>query len=260
MLTVFGSAPAADSRARTLGVTYFSGSLATAARLVVDRACAREGGYACLGGAHVLVSAQHDLNLRRALDGAWAVFPDGAPVAWLQRRSGFRRAERVGGPDLMALVCAEGVAANLRHFLLGSTDGVLGQLQRNLERDCPGSAIVGSYSPSREEIDGDGRALVKHVGSHHAQIVWCAFGAPRQELWMARTAPGLSSSLLVGVGAAFDFIAGAKPRAPRWMQRAGLEWAHRLGTEPRRLAGRYARTNSEFILRAAAELLRGEKR
>jgi N-acetylglucosaminyldiphosphoundecaprenol N-acetyl-beta-D-mannosaminyltransferase len=156
----------------------------------------------------------------------------------------------------MPRVCEKGVALNLRHFLLGSTSQVLDQLQANLERHHPGIAIVGSYSPSRSEIEGDVQGLVSRVGSSDPHIVWCAFGAPRQEIWMARAAPQLSSSLLVGVGAAFDFIAGTKPRAHPWLQRAGFEWAHRLSTEPKRLIGRYLRTNCEFVLRAAAQLLR----
>ena len=196
-------------------------------------------------------------ELRRALDHAWNVFPDGAPVAWLQRRLGSRAAERIGGPDLMPRVCREGNGSNVRHFLLGSTKNVLFRLQKNLERDYPGITIVGSYSPSRDEIEGDVRALTKRVSSSDPQIVWCAFGAPRQELWMAKAAPELTSSLIVGVGAAFDFIAETKSRAPQWMQRVGLEWAFRLAAEPRRLTGRYLRTNTEFVLRASAQILRG---
>ena len=244
--------------APTLGVMCFAGDLGTAARLVVQRAISGQGGYVCLGNAHVLVSAQHNPELRRALDHAWKVFADGAPVAWLQRRLGSRAAERIGGPDLMPRVCGEGNALNLRHFLLGSTNNVLVRLQRNLERDYPGIAIVGSYSPSRDEIEGNVRALVERVGSSDPQIAWCAFGAPRQELWMSRAAAELPSIVMVGVGAAFDFIAETKPRAPQWIQGAGLEWAHRLAAEPRRLSGRYVRTNSEFVLRASAEILKGK--
>lgn len=252
-MTVLGPAPTATS-APVLGVPCFVGSLTQAGQLIVDRARTGEGGYVCLANVHVLVTAQHDTELRRTLDGAWRVFPDGAPVAWTQRRIGHGYAERVGGPDLMALACAEGVAGKVRHFLLGSTEIVLDRLQRNLEHHFPGIAIVGSHSPSREDIEADVRVLVERISRRAPQIVWCALGAPRQEAWMARAAPELPSSLLVGVGAAFDFMAGTKPRAPRWMQRSGLEWAHRLRTEPRRLVGRYVRTNSEFILRAGLDL------
>ena len=92
-------------------------------------------------------------------------------------------------------------------------------------------------------------ALLPHV-------VWCAFGAPNQELWMNRNASALAPALVLGVGTAFDFRAGTKKRTRVRMQRSGLEWLHRLGSEPRRLAGRYAITNSEFLLRASAQLAR----
>ncbi len=245
-----------DRHANVLGVACFAGDVVTAGRIVVERARSEEGGYACLGNAHVLVSARHDPQLRHALDNAWAVFPDGAPVAWLQRRSGSPEAARIAGADVMSQVCELGLAANLRHFLLGSTVDVLARLQRNLERTYPGISIAGSYSPSRSEIDGDDPAAVERLSAQRPHIVWCAFGAPRQELWMSRNAPNLAPTLLVGVGAAFDFIAGTKPRAPVWMQHNGLEWLHRFVTEPRRLGGRYMRTNSEFLLRAAVEVAR----
>ncbi|HXY84031.1 MAG TPA: WecB/TagA/CpsF family glycosyltransferase [Gaiellaceae bacterium] len=237
-----------------LGVDCFVGDLRAAAEAVVERSRSGRGGYACLGNAHVLVTAQHDAQLRRALDEAWVVFPDGAPVAWLQRRLGDHGAQRVGGPDLMPLVIASGVPAGVRHFLLGSTADVLTRLQWNLEHAYPGSRIVGAYSPSRRDVDAAEPQIVEHIRARSPDIVWCAFGAPRQELWMSRHVREITPATLVGVGAAFDFIAGTKPRAPAWMQRGGLEWLHRFGAEPRRLGSRYLRTNTEFVLRAAGEV------
>ena len=249
-----------DQPTSTLGVTCFAGDLGGAARLVVARACSTRGGYACLANAHVIVSAHHQPELRRALDGAWQVFPDGAPVAWLQRRLGCRDARRVGGPDLMPRVCEYGVPLNLRHFLLGSTDDVLVRLRLSLEHSHPGIVVAGSYSPSRIEINEGIQPLIERIRPSSPHIVWCAFGAPRQEIWMAGATSELPDSLLVGVGAAFDFIAGTKQRAHPSIQRAGLEWTHRLAMEPRRLVGRYLRTNFEFVVRAASQLAKSEKR
>lgn len=255
LVTAFDPDPSSMT-APALGVECFAGDLATAATAVVARAKSGRGGYACLGNAHVLVTAHHDHDLSGALNNAWRVFPDGAPVAWLQRRLGHNNAERIGGPDLMPRVCRGGVALRLRHFLLGSTNEVLVQLQARLEGCHPGIEIVGSYSPSRPEIEADVQSLLSRVRVGDPQVVWCAFGAPRQELWMARAAPEMQSTLLVGVGAAFDFIAGSKPRANPRLQRVGLEWAHRLANEPTRLLGRYLRTNSEFMVRAGVQLLK----
>ena len=245
---------------RVLDVDCFAGDLQAAAEALVERSRSGRGGYACLGNAHVLVTAKHEAQLRRALDEAWLVFPDGAPIAWLQRRLGDRGARRVGGPDLMPLVIASGVSTGVRHFLLGSTAGVLTQLQCNLEHAYPRARIVGSYSPTRRELDESKPQIVENVRISDPDVVWCAFGAPLQELWMWRHACELAPAVLVGVGAAFDFIAGTKPRAPGWMQRSGLEWLHRLVQEPARLGGRYLRTNSEFALRAAPELMRARIR
>jgi N-acetylglucosaminyldiphosphoundecaprenol N-acetyl-beta-D-mannosaminyltransferase len=139
-------------------------------------------------------------------------------------------------------------AGGLRHFLFGSTPEVLERLRERF-----GDAIVGAVSPPFGNVGAD---AVEEIRATRPDVIWCALGAPKQELWMATHADALAPALLLGVGAAFDFVAGTKPRAPRWMQRTSLEWAHRLATEPRRLAGRYARTNTEFALRICLELTR----
>ena len=241
-----------------LGVKCFSGDLPTAARSVVKRACDGQGGYACLGNAHVLVTAKHDSMLPDALEGAWQVFPDGASVAWLQRWTGHPFATRIGGPDLMALVCTEGVPFGLRHFLLGSTEGVLSRLRANLEQNHTGIKIVGSYSPSRREIESDVHLLVDRISPGDAQIIWCALGAPRQEIWMARASSAAQPSLLVGVGAAFDFISETKPRAPNWMQRSGLEWGASACNRAEAI-GRALCANQQRVCRARHSADRGSK-
>jgi N-acetylglucosaminyldiphosphoundecaprenol N-acetyl-beta-D-mannosaminyltransferase len=228
--------------------------LEAAAAEVIERAASRAGGYVCLCNVHVVTSALHDRSLREALAGAWCRLPDGAPVAWLLRWVSGERAERIGGPDLMPLVFARGRDRGLRHFLLGSTPEVLARLSHRLSRDYPGSVIVGTDSPPFEL--GEVRADLDSIRAADPHVVWCALGAPKQELWMHRHAGELDGALVVGVGAAFDFLGGTKRRAPRWMRRLGLEWLHRLLTEPRRLLGRYARTNSEFVARGVIELVR----
>lgn len=246
-----------SGRVPVLGVECFAGDLKSAARAVVARAAAGEGGYACLGNVHVLVTAKHSEPLSSALSRAWATFPDGAPVAWLERRLGARGAERIGGPDLMPLVFELGQAAGLRHFLYGSTPAVLDGLEHRLLMQYPGAEIVGSHSPPFGRVDPEAEeSAVERIKAASPDLLWCALGAPKQELWMARWAEALAPALLLGVGAAFDFHVGTKQRAPRWMRQAGLEWAHRLSKEPRRLVWRYLRTNSEFVVRAALELTR----
>jgi N-acetylglucosaminyldiphosphoundecaprenol N-acetyl-beta-D-mannosaminyltransferase len=244
--------------ADVLGTPIFVGDVPSAASWVVEGALAGAGGYVCLCNVHLFVVARHDDEVRRALSGAALAFPDGWPIAWLQRRLGHGSATRVAGPDLMARAIEDGRSLGIRHFLLGSSDGVLRSLEESLRRRFPGAEIAGRRSLpffEADEFSGTEPAIaeVRRAGPH---VVWLSLGCPKQELWMLRHAHELAPALVAGVGAAFDFHAGTKRRAPDWVQRAGLEWLHRLLSEPRRLASRYVRTNSEFLLLAGRELLR----
>jgi N-acetylglucosaminyldiphosphoundecaprenol N-acetyl-beta-D-mannosaminyltransferase len=246
-------------RCPVLGSDCFCGEPEDAAALLLARATSGAGGYGCFCNVHVIVSALDDRRLRHSLDEAWMLFPDGAPVAWMQRRSGTRQASRIAGPDLMPRLIELGRPLGLRHYLLGSTDEVLGRLRQRIERDF--SAIVaGSASPTIADPHAEASGLVETIRASEPDVVWCALGAPKQELWMQANAPRLAPALLLGVGAAFDFLAGTKPRAPAFLQDHGLEWLHRLASEPRRLTGRYLRTNTEFVVRAALELARSPLR
>jgi N-acetylglucosaminyldiphosphoundecaprenol N-acetyl-beta-D-mannosaminyltransferase len=233
------------------------GDLEAAAATVAQRAGSGAAGYACLGSVHSLVTAVHDPSLRRALDDAWLVFPDGYPVAWLERRGGASNAMRIAGADLMARVFDHGQQLGLRHYLYGSTAEVLDRLASRLLSRFPEAIICGRCSPpfaapSAPELT----RTVEAVKAARPDVVWCGLGMPKQELWMQRHAPELSPALVIGVGAAFDFLAGTKRRAPGAMQRLGLEWLYRLVSEPRRLGGRYMRTNSEFVALLGWELWR----
>ena len=240
-----------------LGTPIFVGDVASAASWVVDRALAGAGGYVCFCNVHLFVVARHDDEVRRALAGAALAFPDGSPIAWLQRRLGHLSAARVAGPDLMARVIEDGRGFGIRHFLLGSTEDVVRRLAESLARRFPGAEIAGRLTlPFYEAGDFSGtKEAISEVRRARPDIVWLSLGCPKQELWMLRYGHELlAPALVAGVGAAFDFHAGTKQRAPTWMQRTGLEWLHRLLSEPRRLASRYARTNSEFLLLVGKEL------
>jgi N-acetylglucosaminyldiphosphoundecaprenol N-acetyl-beta-D-mannosaminyltransferase len=240
------------ARSRIFGIDCFVGDLDAAVDVVLQRAANRQGGRIVLANAHVLVTSLRDHRLRDALDSAWTVFPDGAPVAWLERRSGAPTAQRIAGPDLMPTVLDRGRSYGLRHVLLGSTQTVLDRLEFRFKRQLPGVAIVDKIAPAPG--DENSPAVLDRIATRDPHIVWVALGAPKQELWTQRHGNHFSSSLLAPVGAAFDFNAGTKPRAPLWMQRNGLEWLHRLTSEPRRLGWRYLSTNSLFFIQALREL------
>jgi N-acetylglucosaminyldiphosphoundecaprenol N-acetyl-beta-D-mannosaminyltransferase len=234
-----------------LGVEYYIGDLRSATALVLDRVRSGEGGYSCLCGVHGIVTAQHSDAMMASLREAWMNFPDGAPVAWLMRRFGAGRARRIAGPDLMPLVIEAGQDAGIRHFLYGSTPEVLEKLERRLLDRYPRAIIAGKHSPPfRALSDAENAEIADEIVRSGADIVWVGLGLPKQDEWLHRSAGLFAPAVGLGVGAAFDFLAGAKPRAPKWLQDAGLEWLHRLLSEPRRLARRYAATNTEFVARA----------
>jgi N-acetylglucosaminyldiphosphoundecaprenol N-acetyl-beta-D-mannosaminyltransferase len=234
--------------------TCFVGDLDDAADSLGAHAVRSDGGYVCLCNVHVLSEAMHDPALRRAVEAAVFRFPDGEPVAWLLRRLGFEDARRVGGPDLFPRVVDTGRRIGLRHFFVGSTESTLTMLRRAIADRFPEAEVVGAVALPFADAPAVDESLVESVRNARAHIVWVALGAPKQELWMARAAPKMTGATFVGVGAAFDFLAGTKPRAPVAFQRVGLEWLHRLASEPRRLASRYIRCNTEFVARAGVEL------
>lgn len=220
---------------------------------------AGRGGYICHVGAHGLVEAQGDLVLQRALSGADLAAADGMPLVWLGRRV-VPGAERVYGPDFMRAVLAATETWTdrpCRHFLFGSTPTVLDALTRRIRAEYPGAVIVGSVSPPFRTVDAEEESEhLNIIRTSGADVVWVGLGAPRQEKWMARMTGRLPGVLLVGVGAAFDFLAGEKVQAPVWIQRAGLEWAFRWAAEPRRLTRRYLHIVPGFLLLLARDALR----
>jgi N-acetylglucosaminyldiphosphoundecaprenol N-acetyl-beta-D-mannosaminyltransferase len=248
------SLPTPPASLLELAASCFVGDLETASDVLVEHAADERGGYVCLCNVHVLTTALHDVRVNAVLSRAAIRFPDGEPVAWLLRRTGFSHAERIGGPDLFTRVIDRGRNVGLRHFLVGSTRPNLTRLTRAIVNLYPGADVVGAYAPPYADEPTVEEKLTEIVRAASAHLVWVALGAPKQELWIARAAPALPGATLVGVGAAFDFVGGTKRRAPVFMQRAGLEWLHRMVSEPRRLSLRYVRSNSEFIGRTALEL------
>lgn len=215
----------------------------------------REARYVVACNVHSVVTAGQDRALLSAINGADLATADGAPVAWLMRKLGCVRQERINGPDLMWRYFE--LAAHRREsvFLYGSTTETLRRLVDRVEAEFPGLRVAGTYSPPfRALTPEEDEAVVQQINQSGAQTVWVALGCPKQEVWMAAHRRSIQA-VQVGVGAAFSFHAGVARRAPRWMQRHGLEWLHRLLSEPRRLAKRYLVTNTLFVIGAASMLI-----
>ena len=204
--------------------------------------------YVCVRDAHGVVRCQKDSELRAIHNRAFLVTPDGMPLVWALKRAGHVESDRVYGPDLMLSVFEAGRSKGLRHFLYGATAETLDQLQARLIAKFPEARIVDSYAPPFRELSlQEERDIADRINRSGADIIWVGLSSPKQELWMARMRDHLEASVLIGVGAAFDFHAGLKRQAPRVIQRSGFEWAFRLLCEPRRLWRRYVLVVPTFI-------------
>jgi N-acetylglucosaminyldiphosphoundecaprenol N-acetyl-beta-D-mannosaminyltransferase len=205
-----------------------------------------------LGGVHLcnaytVALAAERPDLAEVLAADSANLPDGMPLVWCARRRGLDRAQRVYGPDLMEAVLDRGRNHAVRHYLYGSTPEVLASLEMSIARRWPGAEVVGSESPPfRDLSDDELRGSVEAAAFAGAGVVWVGMGTPKQDLLVHRMAE-LGDATYVAIGAAFDFIAGTKRQAPRWVMRIGMEWFFRLLSEPSRLWKRYLVYNARFL-------------
>lgn len=204
---------------------------------------------------HVVVTASRDAGYRGVIAAADMACPDGAPVAWMLRRLGYRAQRRIPGPDLMWALCERCAVEGLAIYFYGSERAVLEALERRLAAAFPALRIAGMESPPfRPLTEAEDAAVVHRMNTSGASIVFVGLGCPKQEQWIAAHRDKVEAAM-IGVGAAFDFHAGTKVRAPGWIQALGLEWLHRLLSEPRRLGRRYLVTNTLFLAGIARQLL-----
>lgn len=196
---------------------------------------------------HVLGLSLWSPSLRDALCSSDLVLPDGAPVAWLMRLMGHTNQRRIAGPDFMLAYLEQAAKRDESIFLMGSNEANLQKLEEGLLETFPSLTIAGSYAPPfRPLTDLENKSLLSMIQKSGAKTVWVGLGCPKQEIWIHQNRHAVPA-IFLGVGAAFDFLSGAKPRAPKWMQDWGLEWLFRLCSEPRRLFVRYLLTNTVFL-------------
>ncbi|MDB6032935.1 MAG: glycosyltransferase [Verrucomicrobiales bacterium] len=205
-------------------------------------------GYITVTGVHGVMECQQDEALREIHNQAFLCTPDGMPMVWLGKLAGFRDMARVYGPDLMLDVCEASPKAGIRHFFYGGAHGVAAELKEKLSARFPGLEVVGTYEPPFRPLNPEEEAELKAIVSEaRPDIIWVGLSTPKQERFMAEYLPKLNTTLMVGVGAAFDFHTGRVKQAPAWMQSVGLEWLYRLIQEPRRLWRRYLTNNPKFV-------------
>jgi N-acetylglucosaminyldiphosphoundecaprenol N-acetyl-beta-D-mannosaminyltransferase len=243
-------------RFNVLGVSVSGMNLRIAVAAMLEAVDERRKGYICVTGVHGVTEAQDDETFRQILNASFLNTSDGMPLVWLGKHFVGRHVGRVYGPDLMLEMFAATQNRACRHFFYGGAPGVAEQLQARLAERFPGATICGTYTPPFRPLNAvEEQEFIEVIRARQPDIIWVGLSTPKQERFMAEYLPKLDTTLMVGVGAAFDFHSGRVRQAPRWIQRSGFEWLYRMLTEPRRLARRYLVNNPLFLARITLQLL-----
>ena len=230
-------------------------SYSDASELIISWAVRKESRYVCHANVHVLMEAYDASNYRRIINSSDLTTPDGMPLVWMMRLKGNKNQSRVYGPTLMLHVLESAASNNIPVGFYGGSEMVLHLLVEKMQKRFSRLKIVYAYSPPfRELAPFEDKEIVDKIKTSGARILFVGLGCPKQEIWMADHHKKISSVML-GVGAAFDFHAGVKSQAPVLLQYLGLEWLFRFFTEPRRLWRRYLYNNPRFIYLSFWDLL-----
>jgi len=244
-------------RVNVLGVGISVLNLKSATDLV-ENAAEQSGSssYVTVTGVHGVVESQKDLELKKIHNRSLLTTPDGMPMVWLGKHAGHRSMDRVYGPDLVLSVVESGLVSSKKHYLFGGCEGVAADLGCYLRKKFPEVQVVGvNCPPFRELTQEEEEALVKELQNVQPHYIWIGLGTPKQERFMhdfLSKYPDLTKnwahgSVMLGVGAAFDFHTGRVRQAPLWVQRSGFEWLFRVCMDPKRLWRRYAYSLSYFL-------------
>ena len=205
------------------------------------------GEYLCFSNVHTSVLARQNESYRNVQNSSAFTFPDGSPIALIEAQRGYPGASKVSGPDFMEAMFRQTCDGSLSHYFYGSTPDTIELLRKRLPEQFPGIRIAGMESPPfRKLTKEEDEAAIRRMNESGADIIWIGLGAPKQEEWMYEHKDKLNG-LMCGVGAGFNFHAGNIRRAPVWMQRTGLEWLYRIFQDPKRLIGRYVKSNLAFF-------------
>jgi N-acetylglucosaminyldiphosphoundecaprenol N-acetyl-beta-D-mannosaminyltransferase len=230
-----------------LGVPVSRITMDSALAAIESWANAGESHYVCACDVHSMMRAQSDPEHLAALRGASMITPDGQPVVWTAHSRGVSDMQRVCGPDLLPQLCRQSLAKGWRHYFYGGADGVAGELAQQLTREYPGLKVAGIDSPPFRTLTAEEQeAALERIRASGTKILWVGLGCPKQEKWMLA-----HRVKLPGV----DFHVARLERAPAWMRHNGLEWLHRLLTEPRRLWRRYLVLAPQFVAASLFETL-----
>ncbi|PKO01336.1 MAG: glycosyltransferase [Chloroflexi bacterium HGW-Chloroflexi-4] len=211
--------------------------------------------YICVAPAHSIMECVNDPALLPIFNEADLVTPDGMAIVWLLQLKGYKETRRVYGPDLLMAACQHGANKNWKHFFYGGEPGVARNLSDKLQHQIPNLQITGTCSPPfGRPTSIEENALLNMLNQSGADFLWVGMSSPWQEIWMHENRDRIRIPVMVGVGAAFDFLSGSKKQAPKWIQRIGMEWLYRLIKEPKRLWPRY-KQYPRFVWLSLKELL-----
>jgi N-acetylglucosaminyldiphosphoundecaprenol N-acetyl-beta-D-mannosaminyltransferase len=252
--------PRIPLRANVLGVGIHAVDVDHALALIDSALVHGRKGIVCATGVHGITEARKDPTFRALLNNAFLNIPDSRPTFWVGRLEGFRQIAHIGGPRLMLKVCEMSLLKGYKHFLYGGGAGVAQELRETLLQKFPGIKITGTYTPPFRPLNRDEEAELLHlVSQQKPDICWVGLSTPKQERFMAEYLDRLDTTVMIGVGAAFDFHTGRVKDAPQWMKTAGLAWVHRLCQEPRRLWKRYLKAIPRFLYEITLQLLKFKK-
>ena len=242
-------------RANVLGVGVHAINISTAVRIIETAIDEHGKGYVCVTGVHGIMEAQKDPSLVQLFSNALLVVPDGMPTVWIGHLQGFGDMDRVFGPELMLMIAARSELTRYSHFLYGGGPGVAERTRDVLLGRFPSIRILGTYTPPFRPLTSTEKVeLLSTVNRLSPDIIWVGLSTPKQERFMEEYLSHLNTRVMVGVGAAFDFVIGRIKDSPDWVKRSGLQWAHRFAQEPRRLWKRYLISNPQFIFQMGLQI------
>lgn len=253
---VIAKATKGEDRANVLGVEVDALDLQGTLAEIEAALKARRKGYICMAGVHGIMEAQRNAEVMQTYAQSLMTLPDGRPTVWVGRLQGHPSIRQVTGPDLMVEIFRRREFAGYQHFLYGGKPGVAEELAQNFTNRFPWARIVGTYTPPFRELTTlEERQLVSRLRKLRPSIVWVGISTPRQELFMRRYLPQLDTTLMFGVGAAFDFHTGRIKDCADWIKCLGLQWLHRLMQDPRHLLWRYMRNNPAFLFQIGIQMM-----
>jgi len=243
-------------RANVLGVGIHSLNFQSTIDLMEAAVINKVRGYVCVTGVHGVIEAQDKCAFKRVLNNSFLNVPDGRPTVWVGWAQGCKGMDLVSGPLLILRFCQLASRKGYTQFFYGGAPGVAEQLREVLIQRYPGLKVVGTFTPPFRALDRQEEiAICELFARLKPDVTWIGLSTPKQELFMEQYLDKLDTTLMVGVGAAFDMNVGRSTVPPPWMARAGLAWVHRLIHEPRRLWKRYLKSNPRFIWAITLQLL-----